>query len=322
VSLGTPQWRDSYIAQGEQKRAQIEQMIRYSQSSQCRMASLIRHFGDLADGQKPCGICDFCAPADCIGQRYRQPTEAERLTAFEIIDELGVSGGGRSVGKLHTDLCSKNGMSRDAFEELVGALARAGFVRLTEAVFEKDGKQIPYRKAMLTREADFVDSDIPLDLAIRDTEGPAVRGERKKAGKRKKRIASPVSASPAASRARAAKPVATRSAAPAPTASGTKAPGSNAPGPASLSGAPGSTAPESKAEDMLRAWRLAQAKRQSVPAFRIMSDKVLSAIASKRPRTAAELLAIPGIGIGSVEKYGAQIYRILNEADGPGMFSH
>jgi len=54
-------------------------------------------------------------------------------------------------------------------------------------------------------------------------------------------------------------------------------------------------------------------KRQGVPAFRIMTDKVLGAIARNRPRTAAELLAIPGIGIGAVEKYGAQIYRILNE---------
>jgi superfamily II DNA helicase RecQ len=66
-------------------------------------------------------------------------------------------------------------------------------------------------------------------------------------------------------------------------------------------------------EDMLRAWRSGLAKRQNVPAFRIMSDKVLTAIASNRPKTAAELLAIPGMGIGSVEKYGAQIYRILNE---------
>ncbi|HZL56030.1 MAG TPA: HRDC domain-containing protein, partial [Bryobacteraceae bacterium] len=57
--------------------------------------------------------------------------------------------------------------------------------------------------------------------------------------------------------------------------------------------------------------------RQAIPAFRIMSDKVLSAIAANRPRTAAELLAIPGIGIGSVEKYGAQIYKILNEAGRP-----
>src|SRR5207249_1210416 len=75
VSRGHDQWRESYIARGEQKRAQIDQMIRYAESSQCRMATLVRHFGDLADGQKPGGICDFCAPRLCAAQRFRTATE-------------------------------------------------------------------------------------------------------------------------------------------------------------------------------------------------------------------------------------------------------
>ena len=45
-----------------------------------------------------------------------------------------------------------------------------------------------------------------------------------------------------------------------------------------------------------------------------MSDRVLLAIAENEPATAAELLAIPGIGIKLVEKYAAQIYRILDES--------
>jgi DNA topoisomerase III len=47
-----------------------------------------------------------------------------------------------------------------------------------------------------------------------------------------------------------------------------------------------------------------------------MSDRALRATVSKRPGTARELLAIPGIGISIVEKYGAQIYRILHEGRG------
>jgi hypothetical protein len=35
------------------------------------------------------------------------------------------------------------------------------------------------------------------------------------------------------------------------------------------------------------------------------------AIAEARPRTAGELLAIPGIGLHTIEKYGAQIYRLV-----------
>ncbi len=63
VSRGHDDWREPYLAQGEHKREQIERMIRYAESNQCRMASVVRHFGDLADGEKPCGICDYCAPA-------------------------------------------------------------------------------------------------------------------------------------------------------------------------------------------------------------------------------------------------------------------
>ena len=45
-----------------------------------------------------------------------------------------------------------------------------------------------------------------------------------------------------------------------------------------------------------------------------MHDRVLLAIAKDLPETAAELMAIPGIGIKAVEKYGAQLYRVLNQA--------
>ena len=48
-------------------------------------------------------------------------------------------------------------MSRDAFEEVLGASARAGLLQLTDETFQKDGKQIPYRKATLTRSGHAMD---------------------------------------------------------------------------------------------------------------------------------------------------------------------
>ena len=68
------------------------------------------------------------------------------------------------------------------------------------------------------------------------------------------------------------------------------------------------------AETALRAWRLAEARRRGVPAFRILTDQTLKAVAANWPATAAELLAIPGMGISTVEKYGAQLYRLLHES--------
>ncbi len=269
LSLGSADWRDSYIAQGEQKQSQIEAMIRYAQSNHCRMSSLVRHFGDTADSGKPCGICDFCTPESCVAQQFRDATEREQSVARDVMSALGMNR--KSVGKLHTELCGKNGLDRDGFEELIGAMARLGLVCLEDSVFEKDGKQIPFRYASLTADARRVDEDQPLELKIRESAAlsaiPAGKKRRKKtpAAALKQHIGREMRKNPGV----AAK---------------------------------------------LKAWRRALAAKQSVPAFRIMSDRVLLAIAEREPKTAAELLAIPGIGIKLVEKYASQIYRIMDES--------
>jgi DNA topoisomerase-3 len=69
-------------------------------------------------------------------------------------------------------------------------------------------------------------------------------------------------------------------------------------------------ATESSVEEALRTWRLFEARRRGMPAFRIFSDQTLRAIAKRRPTKAADLLAVAGIGLSAVEKYGRQIYRI------------
>jgi DNA topoisomerase-3 len=283
VSRGHDQWRQSYIVQGEQKRAQIDQMIRYAEGNQCRMATLVRHFGDLADGEKPCGICDFCAPGQCAAQRFRTATEAERAALLRVVAALR-SGAMKSTGKLYGELYPRAQMSRDGFEEVLGAMARVGIVQLADAVFEKDGKTIPYRKVGLTRQGYPVDGTTPVDFMMKGAPPTVTKRQRKK-----KPIGS-------ASRKRA--PKAETAEEPSPVA---RAKGSGA-------------GPPSSIEAALRAWRLAEARRRGVPAFRIFSDRVLRAIASTRPGTASELLAVPGIGISTVEKYGAQIYRVVQVA--------
>jgi len=268
LSRGTDEWRDSYVAQGIQKQAQIEEMIRYAQSNQCRMSSLVRHFGDTADSQKPCGICDFCAPESCMAQGFREPTPLEAAVARDVMNALRMNR--KSVGKLHIETCGKNGMDRNGFEELMGAMARSGVVRLVDSVFEKDGKQIPYRQASLTRDAENGNADMLLELRIRETAaGPGNLAERKRGKKRT---------------------------------------------PAAAKNAGRETRQDSAAGAMLRGWRRALAVKRGVPAFRIMSDRVLLAIAEKEPKTAVDLLAIPGIGIKLVDKYGTQICRIVAES--------
>lgn len=64
----------------------------------------------------------------------------------------------------------------------------------------------------------------------------------------------------------------------------------------------------------LKAWRLAQAQERSVPAYIILSNKVLDHIASEKPKNAMELLQVNGIGDAKLNLYGTDILRIVKEA--------
>jgi DNA topoisomerase III len=273
VSLGIDGWRSSYTAQADQKKDQLEEIIRFAESHQCRMKSLVRHFGDTSDSDRACGICDFCLPADCVAQRFRSPTHAERTASSRVLQKLR-SIPARSTGKLHADLYPDDEMSRDNFEEVLGAMARADLISFTDAVFETQGKRIPYRNvSILPSGQSFHESQA---LVMRDAAAPGVTAKRSK-----KRL----SDSPQLAQSTPAKSA--------------------------------EVPPERQArlEQALRAWRLTEAKRRKLPAFRIFGDRTLRNIASTCPRSDSALLAVPGIGMGTVEKYGAQIYHLIASAD-------
>ena len=61
----------------------------------------------------------------------------------------------------------------------------------------------------------------------------------------------------------------------------------------------------------LKAWRLTEARRRRVPAFRILSDRALTALAAARPGNEAELLAVTGIGAAIARKYGKRILSLV-----------
>jgi superfamily II DNA helicase RecQ len=64
-------------------------------------------------------------------------------------------------------------------------------------------------------------------------------------------------------------------------------------------------------EAALKAWRLEEAKKHAVPAFTIFPDKTLRAIADHAPTTEEELLEVPGMGRKLLEKYGAQVLKLI-----------
>jgi superfamily II DNA helicase RecQ len=142
------------------------------------------------------------------------------------------------------------------------------------------------RKARLTRAGYAFDERTPVEFIMKDTGGPPARRKRK--------------TKPAVSAGR----------------KGASRPETVA-GPRPIQKAQGvEGASDSRLEAALRVWRLVEARRRGVPAFRIFSDRTLRALATSRPGTSEELLAVPGIGISTVEKYGMEIYRVLRENGG------
>ncbi len=63
--------------------------------------------------------------------------------------------------------------------------------------------------------------------------------------------------------------------------------------------------------DRLREWRSATAREQGVPAYVILHDSTLRAIAEAMPRDLDELARIPGIGVTKLERYGGAVLAHL-----------
>ena len=64
--------------------------------------------------------------------------------------------------------------------------------------------------------------------------------------------------------------------------------------------------------ELLRAWRAATAKEQSLPAYIIFHDSTLRQIATDAPTTLAELGKVSGVGENKLAKYGQQILDTLS----------
>lgn len=60
----------------------------------------------------------------------------------------------------------------------------------------------------------------------------------------------------------------------------------------------------------LRAWRLDESKRKRVPAFRVMTNRALVAIAEAQPTSSASLRAVTGVGPTLFSRYGAQLVAL------------
>ncbi len=282
VRRGEPGWKHSYNEQRNHKQMQLEQISRYADSHGCRMLALLEYFGDVDDLATPCGVCDFCAVENCAVAQHRAPNAQENKVLDDIVETLREQDG-QAVGRLYNAGSRDGEIDRRTFEKLLGALARAGLVRLSVESFEKGGESIEYRRAWLTPEGRQLDEPLAGLVHIPADRPKPQRTPKKRAPKGGKKTAGAKTA-------------------------GSKGKGRNK---ALVPGAESSPDVPAALLSALKAWRLEEARRSGIPAFRIFSDRTLNSIAAERPANEEELLSLYGFGPKNVRKYGAKILKIV-----------
>lgn len=282
VTLGAPGWKKTYAVQAQYRAEQIEKVVRFTTSSECRMAALVRHFGDIADASQSCGVCDVCNPAGAVLRLFRNPTAAELRTLQAIVDELRPVVY-KATGTLQRGLDPLGRLSRSEFDALLDALARAGLVAIEDSEYEKDGEVRRFRKVRLTDAGADMRAGAVAELLISDGLIADFCGQAENVG-----------------RIRNAKVARKKGK----TGIGTSfAVGSNAREKVEVK----LSADSETLAARLREWRTAEAKRLKVPAFVVMHDRTLTAVAHLRPENPRQLLEIDGIGPAKLEKFGAAI---------------
>ncbi|RKG85912.1 DNA topoisomerase III [Corallococcus terminator] len=352
VRRGRAGWAVQYIAQRERKQLHLEQMGRYAEAHGCRMRHLVAHFGDLQDSGAACGLCDVCAPETCAVVRFEEPSAVEAHALGRILEALHARDGqatGRLHRELFGDALHRRdferlvgGLARSGLVRLDSdSFDKDGqvilFQRLSLTDTGRRARVIAPGQVVLPQARE----ESPKKRRGRAAPAASKRAPRKRAGAgaeaspkgRGKRAASTGTRRATSSRAEPWQPPrgdrADADFSQESFASDAPAPGRSwkartSPEPSSgpraswnaSRQAPGAdfAAPEAAPAlvESLKAWRLTEARKRKVPAFRILTDRVLDAIASARPSSGAELLSIHGVGPALTERYGAQIISLVS----------
>jgi RecQ family ATP-dependent DNA helicase len=281
VTVGGTGWKRTYSVQAQYRAEQFAKVLRFTELNECRMSALVRHFGDVEDAKHPCGVCDVCDPGGAVLRLFRRATVAEMAIAQRIVEELrGVDY--KAAGTLQRNLDLVGRISRDEYEGLLGAMVQSRLIEMEEAEFEKDGQIIRFRKVRLTEDGRQMGPEDSTQLLISDgvVEEFAGRGPAPSRAKSTKLAAQKASSASAGSKtAVAAEPVR-------------------------------QTAEGEALAARIREWRAAEAKRLKVPAYVVLHDRTLLALAEARPKNPNELLVIDGIGPAKVERFGEELLRL------------
>ena len=274
ATRGDARWEAPYVEQRAFRKGQLDLVMDFTSSQDCRMLELVRHFGDLEDSLRPCGQCDNCEPEACVLKKFRAPTAQETAVLDAVLASLRERDR-QSVGRLYKLHAENLPMKRGPFERMVGASEQAGLTRIErDSFYSESGKEIHYRRLALTAEGRTARA--PAGQLRIPVEGAGLAKTKKR--RSRKRTS---------------------------TGGGTQVP---------LNRRPAGGEGDELLAAALKAWRKAEAQRRRVPAFKVFSNRTLEALVATRPDSTEELLDVPGIGSVIVKNYGDAILRLLRKA--------
>jgi DNA topoisomerase-3 len=262
------------ISYERQRAYRVEQLARMRRYSEKSTCRMLQLVAHFGDRNDPGTPCGLCDVCDPAACVALAQRAPSRMERAAADRVLASLGvrAGQTVGQMHRELFPAGDFDRRSLEHLLAALVRAGEVRLEDGSFLKNGAPVHFQRVYLAH-AGRDGQDGEVTFTIPD-EGQ--RARRTKRGKREKR----------ARRERAGVSPAARVGA--------------------ASGKSGALF------EALRAWRLAEAKKVGVPAFRIVNDRTLLGIATETPLDEGALLRVAGVGPGLSRRYGAALLGIVS----------
>jgi len=284
-------------AQRRRNRQQLDTMLGYCEDTGCRRQALLAHFGETLP--EPCGNCDNCLdpPASWDATVAAQKAlscvarTGQRFGVQHLVDVLRGTSTERTRSLGHETL-SVYGVG----PELEPAGWRAVFRQLlARRLLDLDPEG--FGGLRLTAAARPVLSGEQRLQLRQDAPAPATRG-RVRSARGLEALRAELAAAPPRARALPASRPATLL-------------------PRGESRLESDGEPDPAALDLfqrLRALRRRLAEEQGVPPYVIFHDRVLAALAGRRPASAEELLQVSGVGRAKLERYGAAFLEEIRSA--------
>ncbi len=274
----------------ERDERKLETLVRFVDQSGCRQAYMLNYFGEASHGHA-CGNCDRCRSKTPV--KLLPPDEAQWIVIQKVLSCVTRMQGRfdalRVAQVLHGD--REEGVVRCELDKLTtfGLLADLSLAQIRAVIDELRAEGC----VAVTPDARRLVSMVPKgrQVMVRKQEGFLIAWPSGKEGVRRES-------------AGAGKPVAAAKSQP-PRHSVHREP------PRLKAGVEGAV-PEHTLVLRLHKWVRQTAKVQSVPAFQILHNATVEAIAAAHPTNLAELEAVKGMGPVKVQRYGWKILDALS----------